>query len=234
VAVSAAKGVITWNAADADGIGSVALTIDNQAVSKIYGPYTASIGGFYYSGVMGSQSAGDHTYVITATDKNGNVNTYSGSFTLATAITGTGPTISSVAVSLTKSKMSWNLFDSDGIGSVGLTVDGAAVSGISGPYAAAASSKNYSWSFASLAAGTHSYTITATDKLGNVSTYNGSFTTTASSSSTNALYSNAALDALSNSAKVDLVYDLGGLSSTRSSSSDDKNTQATDAVMAAY
>jgi hypothetical protein len=234
VAISFAKGALTWNAADSDGIGSVALTIDNQAVSKIYGPYTASIGGYYYSGVMGSLSAGDHSYVITATDKLGNVSSLPGTFTAPAPAANSGPTISGVAVSLAKSKMSWNLLDSDGIGSVGLTVDGAAVSGIAGPYNAT-SGKNYSWSFASLKAGVHNYTIRATDKLGNVSTYDGSFTTAAASGSAmNALYSKAALDALANSAKVDWVYDLGGLSNTQSSSSDDKNTKATDAIMAAY
>ncbi len=231
VAVAIAKDAITWNAADPSGIASVALTIDGNPAAKIYGPYAAA-SGFNYSGVMGTQPAGTHTYVITATDKLGNVSTYNGNFTLATALVGPGPVISGVAVSLTMSKMSWNVADPDGIGSVGLTVNGAAVSGINGPYTAT-TGKNYSWSFASLKAGVHNYVIRATDKLGNVSYYNGSFSTGASGSSMNALYSKAALSALSNSAKVNWLYDLGGLTNTQTTSSDD-STKATDAIMAAY
>ncbi len=317
VVASTAKGKITWNAADSDGIGSVALTIDGNSVSSINGPYAAA-SGFNYSAAMGSQAAGDHNYVITATDKLGNVTTYNGTFNVPVSagptisgvvvsqtkgkiswnanapydvvsctlkidnntisaiggpyaaasgvnfsasygslaagthtytITATdklghsnsltdsfvlsgpvaaGPTISGVVVSSAQSKITWNAADPDGIGSVGLTVDGAAVSGINGPYAAA-SGFNYSWKFGSLAAGTHNYVIRATDKLGNVSTYSGSF----DNSSLNALYAGAARSALSNSAKVDWVFDLGGLTNGQSGSNND-NTDAVDAVMAAY
>jgi len=229
VAVSLTKGTITWNALDSDGIGSVALTIDTLPAAKINGPYKAA-SGQNYSGVMGSLQAGGHSYVITATDKLGNVSTFSGTFNLTAAIVGPGPVISGVAVALAKSKLTWNAADTSGIASVGLTIDGAAVSGIAGPYAAKVGF-NYSWGFASLAAGTHNYVIRATDKLGNASYYSGSFTKTSSSgSSMNALYAAAAM---SNSAKLDWVYDLGGLTGQQSASNNN-STSAVDAIMAAY
>ena len=226
VVVAVAKGAITWNAADSDGIASVALTIDTNPASKVYGPYAAA-SGFNYSGMMGSLQAGVHNYVITATDKAGNASTSSGSFTLDTAIGSSGPTISGVVASLTKNVLTWNAFDSDGVASVGLTIDNGAVSGINGPYAAAVGA-NYSWKFGSLAAGTHNYVIRATDKLGNASTSSGSFTIGSSS------YSNAALSALSSSAKLAWVYDdLDGLAASTQSGSND-GAKAVDAVMAAY
>ncbi len=230
--VSLTKDVITWNAADPDGIASVALTIDTFPASKIYGPYAAA-SGFNYSGVMGSLGVGGHNYVITATDKAGNVSTSSGTFTLDTPIVGSGPTISGVVASLAKSKLTWNAADSDGVASVGLTIDGGAVSGINGPYAAAVGA-NYSWGFGSLVSGTHNYVIRATDKLGNVSTSSGSFTTGSSGSSMSALYAGVSLSALSSSAKLASVYDdLDALAASTQSGSND-SAKAVDAVMAAY
>jgi hypothetical protein len=137
-------------------------------------------------------------------------------------------------VSMAKSKISWNAADPDGVASVGLSIDGANVSGIGGPYAAP-SGANYSWGFGSLAVGAHNYVIRATDKLGNVSTASGSFTTT-SNAAKNALFSNAGLSALSNSTKVDWLYDLGGLLDAGSMSSGRKDTSANavDAVLAGY
>ena len=117
-----------------------------------------------------------------------------------------------------------------------LTIDGTAAK-VYGPYAAA-SGVNFSGVFGTLPAGSHNYSITATDKAGNVSTYSGSFTLTASSGNAkNALLSAASLSALSNSAKVDWLYDLGGLldlGPQPSSQNRDTSTSAVDAVLAAY
>jgi hypothetical protein len=126
--------------------------------------------------------------------------------------------------------------DPEGVASCTLKIDGKAVSNVNGPYAAA-SGVNFSASYGSLAAGNHTYTITATDKAGNVSSSSGSFTLTASSSTArNALFSAASLSALSKSTKADWLYDLSGLLDSTSSSADKNKTSAdaVDAVLAAY
>ena len=116
------------------------LTIDGASVSKVYGPYAAA-SGVNFSGQFGTLAAGNHTYVITATDKLGNASTSSGQFTVAgTAGAGTtnsGPTIGGVYVLSASGVMSWNAVDADGVASASLTVDGASVSQVNGPYAAA-------------------------------------------------------------------------------------------------
>ncbi len=63
-----------------------------------------------------------------------------------------------------------------------LTVDGKAAK-IYGPYTAT-SGVNYSGVFGTLSAGSHNYTITATDKLGNASQYTGSFNVAANTGPT--------------------------------------------------
>ena len=83
-----------------------------------------------------------------------------------------------MAVSLAKSRISWNAADSNGVTKVGLKIDGKVVSQINGPYAAA-SGVNYFAKLGSLMVGKHAYIITATDKYGKASTLNGSFTMTA-------------------------------------------------------
>ena len=176
VAVSQAKGRISWNAADPDGVASSTLKIDGATISNIGGPYVAA-SGVNFSASYGSLAAGNHSYTITATDKAGYASTANGVFTL-TGSPGTGPTISGVVVSQVKSKITWNAADPDGVASVRLTIDGAAVSNIGGPYAAG-SGANYSWGFGSLSAGAHNYVISATDKLGNVLTLSGSLTVAA-------------------------------------------------------
>jgi hypothetical protein len=151
------------------------------------------------------------------------------------AVVNTGPTISSVVVVPAQGLMTWNAQDSDSVASSSLTVDGTAAK-IYGPYTAA-SGVNYSGVFGTLSAGIHNYTITATDRSGNVSTSNGSFTVSASSSAAkNALFSVASLPAQSNSAKVDWLYGLGGLLNSTPSSSGKNNTSAdaVDAVLATY
>jgi large repetitive protein len=169
VVVSAAKGVLTWNAVDSAGVASMALTIDGAAVSDVSGPYAAA-SGFNYAGAFGSLSTGSHTYVITATDNAGRLSYYSGMF----LVTNPGPTISKVAVSAARGLMTWNAADSDGVTSTSLTIDGIVVKKLLGAYKAP-SGLNYEGVFGVLAPGSHRYVITATDGAGNSSASSGMF-----------------------------------------------------------
>ena len=64
--------------------------------------------------------------------------------------------------------------DANGVAGSSLTVDGANVTKIYGPFTAS-SGVNFGTDYGVLTAGTHNYVITATDKAGHASTYNGSF-----------------------------------------------------------
>ena len=219
---------MTWNVQDSGDVVSSTLTVNGKA-AKVSGPYAASAG-VNYSGVFGILSAGNYNYTITATDKVGNASQHTGSFTAAA---NPGPMISGVAVSQTKGKISWNAVDADGVASSTLKIDGTPVK-VGGPNAAA-SGVNFSASYGSLAAGSHSYTITATDKAGHESTSTGSFTlSTSSSAAKNALIAAATLSALSNTAKMDWLYDFGGLLDSPQSSLEKKEAtaDAVDAVLA--
>jgi hypothetical protein len=168
VTFSAASGVITWNVAAASGVVSSTLAIDGAPVSKVSGPYTAPPG-VNYSGSLAGQSAGGHVYTITATDGFGNTSTATGSVTL------TGPSIQSVVVAAKQGVITWNAAARTGIASSVLAVDGAPVKKQSGPFVFAPG-VNYSGSLSGIAAGNHTYTITATDALGIVVQSTGTFT----------------------------------------------------------
>jgi hypothetical protein len=221
VAVSIAKGVLTWNATSPNGMSGVALTVDNKPVSKI-GAFTAG----NYSAAIGLPAIGTHKYVITATDKNGKKVTFSGSFVVA------APTISNVTVAAAKGLVTWTAAASRGVASVALTIDGKRVSKTSGPNAAG----NCYGSAGTLTAGTHKYVITVTDKGGKATTLSGSFAVAKSSKRASAgSISSAALTTLSDSAKLAWLYDLGGLTGTSSNTKKKTgSTAATDAVFAGY
>ena len=170
--VVTASNVITWNAPDSDGVASASLTVDGANVSKVYGPYTAA-SGVNFGADYGTLTAGTHNYVITATDKAGNSSTYNGTFNVAAPIN-SGPTIGGVTIVTASNVMTWNAQDPDGVASASLTVDGANVSKVYGPYTAS-SGVNFGADYGTLAAGTHNYVITATDKAGHSSTSIGSF-----------------------------------------------------------
>jgi large repetitive protein len=174
VVVSQAKGKITWNAADPDGVASCSVAIDGTPLLNVGGPYAAPIGA-NYSTPLPALAVGDHTYTITATDNLGHTATVSNTFHIVNS-TG-GPTIGFVTVSETKVRISWNAVDPDGVASSTLVIDRAAASNIAGPFTAA-SGVNFSAPLGQLAAGEHTYTITATDRLGNVSTLSATFTLT--------------------------------------------------------
>ena len=78
----------------------------------------------------------------------------------------TGPTVSSVVVVVSQGLMTWNLQSPYGLAGTSLSVDGAAVWTIYGPYADPSGGVDYAGVFGSLPAGSHSYTITATDSFG--------------------------------------------------------------------
>jgi hypothetical protein len=169
VVVDVAQGVITWNAADPEGVTFASLAIDGGVVPTVYGPYPAPTG-VNYSGVYGALSSGDHTYVISAVDGAGNTSQYTG--TLNTGSTGVGPTISQVVVDQTQKVITWNAASASGVASVALAVDSTAMHTIYGPYPTGAGA-NFSGLFNELSSGSHTYVISATDKAGNSSQYNG-------------------------------------------------------------
>ena len=170
VAVSPAQGLLTWNAIGSRGVESSGLTVDGSPVTNIQGPWTTS-SGVNYAWTYTALSSGSHTYTITATDDAGNASQYSGRFVVGTD---TGPTISKVAVSTAQQVITWNAAASAGVESSSLTIDGAAVTKISGPYTAPPG-VNYSGAFGTLSAGTHTYVITAIDGNSQSWQYTGTF-----------------------------------------------------------
>ena len=105
-----------------------------------------------YSAATAALAAGNHQYVITATDNAGHSSTFFGSFDVV-AVTNDGPTIGSVVFSTAREVISWNAADADGVAACSLKIDGATVSQIYGPYKAAPGA-NYSARIGALAAGT--------------------------------------------------------------------------------
>jgi hypothetical protein len=164
---SAAQSVITWNAADSDGVASSSLTVDGAPVAELYGPYAAPPG-VNYAGVYGALSSGNHTYVITATDSAGNSSQCAGTFDVA------GPTIGMLVVDPTQNVITWNAIDADGVASSRLTVDGTAVTMLYGPYAAS-SGVNFAGVYGELPSGNHTYVVTATNSDGNWTQCTGTF-----------------------------------------------------------
>ncbi len=170
VDIVAAQATITWNVATTTSttFAGSAIWVDGQEVKNVFGPYTADTGG-NFAGVYGAIAGGSHTYVITATDGYGNWSEYTGTFSVA------GPTISAVTVAAVQGLITWNAADSADVLNSGLTIDGTAVANVFGPYAAT-TGQNYSGAFGTLAPGSHSYVITATDSAGVWSQFNGTFT----------------------------------------------------------
>ena len=169
------KLVITWGVTSANGIASQSLTVDGNVVSPTYGPY----GGMYYCGVFGPLTAGTHTFTVQATDTQSVPGTYNGTFDVVAVA---GPTISSVVTaeatpqngkleSNEKLVITWGAISANGIASQLLTVDGSAVSPTYGPYGG----MYYCGVFGPLTAGTHTFSIQATDAQSVPGTYNGTF-----------------------------------------------------------
>jgi hypothetical protein len=160
VAVSAAQGVITWNAAAGSGTATCSLTLDGASVTNVYGPWAATSGAGY-EGVIGTVADGTHTYVITATDGAGNKSQYTGWFVAGT----TTPTINNVVLSANQNTMSWNAAAVTGVKSATLTIDGSAVSTVTGPWNAP-SGENFQATWGALGSGSHTYAISVTSGAG--------------------------------------------------------------------
>jgi hypothetical protein len=170
VAINQANGEISWNAADAAGVQSTALMIDGNAVTNLDGPFAAASGADYAAWYGNSLAAGTHTFAITVLDDAGTVSEYTGTFVV-------GPVIGGVVVSTTSGQINWNVSDGGiDVASTRLSIDGAVDQNQYGPFTAANGSANYFATFGTLAAGLHTYGITAIDSAGNSATYNGSFT----------------------------------------------------------
>ncbi len=174
---------ITWEATSASGIASQTMTVNGRAIAPINGPY----GGLYYSCSIGTWSAGDHAYVITATDSKGVSFSSSGTFSVA-ASAANPPSIASIVVAEAAApkngilessdllKITWAASGLNGIASQTLTVDGRAIAPIAGPYGGL----YYSCPIGAWSAGTHAYAITSTDGDGISSTSSGAFSVAAS------------------------------------------------------
>lgn len=167
VMVSTSQGLITWNAAAADGVASSSLTVDGTPVTRLYGPYTVAPG-LNYAAVYGALSSGSHTYTIAATDAAGDQSQLTGTFTVA------GPTITRVVVSAAQGLVTWIAAAASGVASSTLTVDGTAVGSLFGPVAVPPGLA-YAGNFAVPSSGSHTYVITATDSAGNWSQFTGTF-----------------------------------------------------------
>ena len=174
---------ITWQATSPNGVASQTMTVDGRTIKPINGPYS----GLYYSCPIGKWSAGNHAYVITATDSKGGTSSDSGTFTVA-ASAATPPSISSVVVAEATPPMNgtldsseplvitWAASSSNGIASQTMTVDDRAITPINGPY----SSQFYSCHIGAWSPGTHAYAITSTDAGGVSFTASGTFLVAAS------------------------------------------------------
>ena len=130
--VVAAASKLTWNAADSSGVASSGLTIGGTVVSNVAGPWTGTTG-LNYSWTYNTLAAGTYAYVITATDVLGNASQYTGTLTVGS---NAGPTMSKVVVSAAQGVITWNAAASGGTASCGLTLDGATVTNVYGPWAA--------------------------------------------------------------------------------------------------
>jgi large repetitive protein len=213
VVVSESKARISWNAVDTTGVTSSTLSIDGNVVSSVAGPFTAG-SGVNFSAPLNSLAAGSHSYTITAFDGIGSKGTASGVFTLSTTTT-FDPMIGSVVISQLRGRISWNVFSPNTISRSTLQIDGVTIGSVIGPFAAS-SGVNFSASLAGLAAGNHTYRITATDTLGRQSAVLANFSVTAAVGSAvratqNAVFSGLGGSAAANSAKVDWTLDLGGV-----------------------
>ena len=168
---------VTWTATSSNGIASQAMTVDGRPITPINRPAGSS-----YSCPIGIWSAGTHVFVITTTDRKGVSSNYAATFTVD-ASTAASPSISAAAVAeAAKPKngilesneqltLAWTASTANHIASQIVTVDGRSVTPISRP----GKNSRYSCSIGAWSAGTHTYTITATDARKISSTVSGTF-----------------------------------------------------------
>ena len=164
-----------------------------------------------FAAPLDSLLAGTHSYTITGFDGLGSQATVNGNFTLA-ATTTFDPMISQVVVSQAKGGLAGTSSSPNSDRKQHDSIDGTTVTGVSGPFATS-SGVNFSAPLGSLAAGTHSYRIAATDNLGRQSASLANFNLTAptavaaAGAAQNSVFSSLADSPLGNSAKVDWLFD---------------------------
>jgi hypothetical protein len=185
---STESGVITWALTPTSPVKSYSVMVDGNAISAVYGPYGPYGSSYYYSGVFKPSAGGTHTYAIQATDKAGGVSTTTGSFFVASS----GPVISQVVVAEARPKdgvlnsneqgvITWAVTSSYPIVNRSLKVDNVPATANFGPYGPFSGDYYYSGLFGTASAGTHAFTIRATDSKGATNVYNGIFTVAPSS-----------------------------------------------------
>jgi hypothetical protein len=203
---------ITWAVYGAASVSTESLSVDGKAVTPIYGPYAAGANTWYCGGMVGSLTAGAHTFTIQSANGNGKAAIpYAGSFTV---LAPTGPTISNVVVidaktnssalqSGDQTEITWAVNGAASVSNKLLNVDGKAVTTMYGPYAAGANTWYLGGVVGPLAAGTHTFSIQSVDGNGKAATpYVGSFTVLGPAGPT--ISSVVVVDAKTNSGILDL------------------------------
>ncbi len=175
---------ITWSGSTSAGsIVSQTLTVNGRTITPVSGPCGTSYNGTcstadYYC-TIGTWAAGNHSYAIHTTDSSGNTATCMGTFTVMAPPSG----VYSVVVAEVGARN--GVFESNepllitwiatsaatAITTQTISVNGTAISPINGPY----SGIYYSCTIGTWAAGTHNYTIRATDTRGVLYLKSGTF-----------------------------------------------------------
>jgi hypothetical protein len=211
---------MTWAASSPNRIASQTLQVDGSQVAAIKGPF----GGLFYSCQIGKCDVGSHSYKITATDAQGVSSISTGTFTV---VAPAPPTIADVVVARTDAtqtgafaptdslKITWSATSQTGLASQTLTIDGAKISPINGVYGG----RYYSCQIGTWPAGTYTYTITATDSLGGVSTSTGTIVIVAPASSS--LAHNAGVSTQRAGALAAVMNENAGLLGDSDTSADD-------------
>jgi hypothetical protein len=235
--------VITWSAADSDGVAVTTLEVDGKAMGPVYGPY-----GTNYAAALGTLAPGSHAYVIRATDAAGApVSTqYTGTFNVAGSTpspTPAGPAIANIVIAelngngdgiiqaSEKIVVTWSLSDPDGIFSTSAMMDNLPAKAVYGPYGV-----NYSAVFDPLSAGSHSLTIRAADSSSahTASQYSGTINIAQAAA---VIFAKSAdlgtTNGQTSSAKTDWLLNLDGVTASTGTKKSD-STNAVDMVLASY
>jgi hypothetical protein len=181
---------MSWAINDANSITQDSLTIDGRAITDITGPAASPVLNTYYCGaVIGSFAVGDHNYTIQVTDSTGKSASYNSTFTVyPSALTISGvvvaeanPPKNGILESDEQLVITWATSGPDPYTTAGvnptLTVDGRVVTFKFGPFGPYDGYMYYSGAvIGPLAAGTHTYSLQATNASNGTFGASGSFT----------------------------------------------------------